>query len=349
MTLMARPETISIAAPGGPSRVLVNDKLESLGRYLPNVRTVILTDRTVRRLYGQRFPKAAAVLIAGAGEKQKNLRRVEALYRRLLALGVDRSSFILGIGGGVVCDITGFAASTFLRGVPFGFAATTLLAQVDAAIGGKNGVNFMGYKNMVGLVRQPRFVLCDLAVLRTLPPLHRRAGFAEVIKAAVTADIRLFKYLEQHRPELLRLEPGPLAGAVASAVRVKAEVVRRDESEIRERKKLNFGHTLGHALELAQGLPHGWAVSIGMALAADISVRRKRLPPQDALRLKNLLKGYGLPTGCRFDMARVLDALHRDKKKKDSRVDFVLLRSLGRATLEDITFVELEEYLHDLR
>jgi 3-dehydroquinate synthase len=273
---------------------------------------------------------------------------VEALYRRLVELGVDRSSFILAIGGGLVCDIAGFTASTFLRGIPFAFAPTTLLAQVDAAIGGKNGVNFQGYKNMVGLVRQPRFVLCDLEVLRTLPARQRAGGFAEVIKAAAIADLSLFKHMERYRAELRRLDMAPLTRVISSAVRVKADIVARDEMESGERKKLNFGHTLGHALELTHKLPHGWAVSIGMALAADISVRRRGLAASDALRLKNLLEGYGLPTRCPFNRAEVLAALRHDKKKTEAHLDFVLLRSLGQACLETVDFQELEEYVHDL-
>ncbi|MGB9005519.1 MAG: 3-dehydroquinate synthase [Candidatus Aminicenantales bacterium] len=345
---MPRPETIAIAAGSGPSRVLVNAPLGNLPLYLPPAKTVILTDARVRRLYGKSFPDAAAVLLAGTGERQKSLRRVEALYRRLLELGVDRSSFILAIGGGLVCDIAGFTASTFLRGIPFAFVPTTLLAQVDAAIGGKNGVNFLGFKNMIGLVRQPRFVLCDLEVLRTLPARQRAGGFAEVIKAAAIADLSLFKYLEQYRAELRRLDMAPLTRAIASTVRVKAGIVARDELESGERKKLNFGHTLGHALELTHKLPHGRAVSIGMALAADISVRRKRLAASDALRLKNLLEGYGLPTRCPFNRAAILSSLRRDKKKNENRLNLVLLRSLGQACLETVDFQELEEYVHDL-
>ena len=345
---MPRPETIVIAAGSGPSRVLVNAPLRNLPRYLPPAKTVILTDSRVLGLYGKSFPAAAAILLAGTGERQKNLRRVEVLYRRLLELGVDRSFFILAIGGGLVCDMAGFTASTFLRGIPFAFAPTTLLAQVDAAIGGKNGINFQGYKNMVGLVRQPRFVLCDLEVLRTLPARQRASGFAEVIKAAAIADLPLFKNLERCQAELRRLEIAPLTRVISSAVRVKADIVARDELESGERKKLNFGHTLGHALELTQRLPHGWAVSIGMALAADISVRRKRLAAPDAGRLKKLLEVFGLPTRCPFDPAAVLAALRHDKKKTEARLDFVLLRSLGQACLETVDFQELEEYVHDL-
>lgn len=344
-------ETVDIAAASGRSRVLIGASLESLAERLDNTPAVIVTDRTVRRLYGRRFPANAPILVTGRGERRKSLRTVDRLYARLLAAGVDRSTWIIGIGGGVVCDLAGFAASTILRGVPFAFAPTTLLAQADAAVGGKNGVNIRNYKNMAGTVRQPRFVLCDLSVLATLPPSELRNGFAEIVKAAAVADAGLFEFLERNVKGLLHLDPDPTAGALAGAVRVKAAVVGRDEEDRGERRILNFGHTIGHALEKVERIPHGLAVSAGMSLAAEISVRRGILAEDEARRLRRLLAAFGLPArlGRRMKAAKVLDAVYHDKKRTGGTIDFVLLRSIGRAVVEPIRTGELEEIFRDLR
>ncbi len=187
---------------------------------------------------------------------------------------IDRTAFIVGIGGGIVCDITGFVASTYLRGVRFGFAATTLLAQVDASAGGKNGVNFSGYKNMVGMFNQPEFVICDPEVLQTLSERDRGCGLAEIVKHAAIADDGLFCYLEENVGEVLALSPPTVRRMVYDSVVIKSEIVNRDEKETGERRKLNFGHTFGHAVEKITGAPHGEAVSIGMMVAARLSARR---------------------------------------------------------------------------
>ncbi|MDW7759398.1 MAG: 3-dehydroquinate synthase [Acidobacteriota bacterium] len=344
-------ETVEIAAASGRSQILIGTPLEALTDRLAGSPAVVVTDRTVRRLHGRRFPANVPVLLAEQGERRKSLRTVARLYVRLLAAGVDRSTWIVGVGGGVVCDLAGFVASTILRGVPFAFAPTTLLAQADAAIGGKNGVNIRNYKNMAGTVHQPRFVLCDLSILATLPPAELRNGFAEIVKAAAVADSGLFKFLERNVGALLRLEPVSAARAVAGSVRVKAAVVGRDEEDRGERKILNFGHTIGHALEKTQRIPHGLAVAAGMSLAAEISVRRGMLAEEEARRLERLLAAFGLPArpGRRMKAAKVLDAVFHDKKKTGDAIDFVLLRSIGRAVVEPIRTSELEEILRDLR
>ncbi|MBN1938253.1 MAG: 3-dehydroquinate synthase, partial [Candidatus Aminicenantes bacterium] len=220
-------EIIELDAPSGRSQILVGAPLASLTERLNGVAAVVITDRTVRRLHGHRFPPGVPVLAAGRGERRKSLRTAAFLTRSLLRLGADRSTWIVGIGGGIVCDIAGFVAATALRGLPLALAPTTLLAQADAAVGGKNGVNVRGYKNMAGTIRQPRFILSDPAVLQTLPPAELRCGFAEIIKAAAVADSELFAFLESNAADLMRLDPGLTARAVAGAVRIKAAVVGR--------------------------------------------------------------------------------------------------------------------------
>ena len=214
---------------GKPSQVVVGDVINSLDNYLPEgKRVIIITDGNVHRRYKEIINRYDYCLI-GLGETIKTMTTVNKLYAELLERGADRTTFIVGIGGGIVTDITGFVASTYMRGLRFGFVATTLLAQVDASVGGKNGVNYEGYKNMVGTFNQPDFVLCDLSMLQTLPDREFRAGLAEVVKAAIIADADLFGRIERTTFEALRTDTDLLSDAVSAAIRVKADIVERDE------------------------------------------------------------------------------------------------------------------------
>ncbi len=335
-------EPIEIKGSGRPSTILVGEPIENLGRLLPAGRIVVITDGNVRRLYQDRFPTAAAVLSIGSGEAAKTLETVKALYASLLGLEVDRSTFVLGIGGGIVCDVAGFAASTFMRGLRFGFVATTLLAQVDASVGGKNGVNLEGYKNLVGTFNQPEFVLCDLRLLQSLPPAEAVNGLAEVVKHALIADAALFAFLEANAAKALSLDPAVIERLVRDSVLIKSAVVGRDERETGERRKLNFGHTFGHALEKVSGLSHGEAVSVGMVLAAALSVRRGRLDASALERMTGLLRALRLPCAAPADLGRVMEALLKDKKRRAERIHFVTLAEIGRAVVEEIPIAELQ-------
>lgn len=340
--------TREIHASTGSSRILVGERLENLGRYVPaGQRLVIVTDATIRRLYGDRFPEAPVIEI-GQGEASKTLDTLAHIYDALVEAEADRSTFLVAVGGGLVCDVTGFAASTYLRGVSFGFAATTLLAQVDASVGGKNGVNFKGYKNMVGVFHQPEFVICDTAALATLSRRGLLCGFAEIVKHAAIADADLFRFLEERWRAALDLDADVIGRLVDDSVVIKAGVVQRDEKEAGERRKLNFGHTFGHAVEKNAGIPHGEAVSVGMVVAADLSVRRGLLTREEAGRIKTLLANLGLPTTIDMPAAPLVDALRRDKKRGGDAVHFVLLQGLGRAVVEPIPLSELEAVAHDL-
>jgi 3-dehydroquinate synthase len=320
--------------------------LAGLQTYLPAEKVVIITDTKVWELYGNKFP-AYPVIKIGRGEKIKTIDTVQQIYAELLDLQADRSTFIVGIGGGIVCDITGYAASTFMRGVRFGFAATTLLAQVDASVGGKNGVNFKGYKNIVGVFNQPEFVLCDPNLLATLPSNEIACGFAEIVKHGAIGDAALFEYLEANHAKALALDREVIARAVYDSVKLKADVVSRDEKEQGERKKLNFGHTFGHAIEKTTSVPHGVAVSLGMTVAAQLSVKKGRLPAADAQRIKALLENLQLPVKLDIDRCKVFDALKKDKKREGGRIHFVLLERIGRAVVEPIRLEELEAVLNE--
>ena len=335
---------LEIIGQTGHSAVLVGESIDNAAHYLPNAPVVIITDDNVRRLYGHRFP-AGEIISIGTGEAIKNLDTVRAIYERLVELQADRSIFLLGIGGGIVCDITGFAASTYMRGVRFGYIATTLLAQVDASVGGKTGVNFKGYKNMVGVFSQPEFVICDPRVLSTLTESELASGFAEIVKHAAIADAGYFDRLESQRAEALILDSGVLEQIIYDSVAIKSEIVNRDEREKGERQKLNYGHTLGHALEKTAGLRHGEAVSIGMIAAARVSLAMGMLAKEDVKRMVSLLSGFNLPTAVTMDVPGVIDALARDKKRHGDTVNIVLLSEIGNAVIERIPLRTLEAVL----
>ncbi len=335
---------LEIAGKTGHSRILAGEALENLGLYLPKGKTVIITDSTVNDLYGNLFP-ACPVLEVGEGEGNKTLDTVANLLGGLVSLGLDRSCFIVGIGGGIVCDVTGFVASTYLRGVDFGFCPTTLLAQVDASVGGKNGVNFEGYKNMVGVFNQPSFVLCDPGVLKSLPQKELANGFAEIVKHGAIRDASHFALLEDNTARALALNPQFMARLIYDSIAIKANIVNQDEKETGIRKILNFGHTYGHALEMAATVSHGKAVSAGMAMACNLSVERGLLKEEDSRRIKRLLSDLGLPLQIEVDPARALDALARDKKKLGGDIRFVLLKTLGEAVVERISIKDLEKNL----
>ena len=334
-------KTIEINTSTGLSRIAIGETLRNLSVYVPQGRAVIITDTTVAGLYGEQFPELPTIVI-GTGERVKQLETLETIYRAFIDHEVDRDTFVIGIGGGVVCDVAGFAASTFMRGVPFGFVATTLLAQVDASVGGKNGVNFAGFKNMIGVFKQPVFVLCDPSVLRTLSRPDIANGTAELVKHALIADSEAFEFIETHAADILGLKAGIIEKAIDDAVRIKAAVVREDELEKGERRKLNFGHTLGHAVESMTALPHGEAVSIGMAAAVSVSIARGVLKEQEAKRIITLLERLGLPTKMPARPADLVEMLRRDKKRSGRSIHFILLKAIGEAIVEKMPLAEIE-------
>jgi len=338
---------LQIKGISGASTIYVGATLAKLVDYLPVRAPILITDETVGRLYADQFPPGHRITI-GRGEGVKSLDTVSRIYQELVAIEADRSACIVGIGGGIVCDIAGFVASTYLRGVRFGFVASTLLAQVDASVGGKNGVNFGGYKNMVGTFNQPAFVLCDLDLLQSLPAEQLQCGFAEIVKHGAIADAAMFQFLEDNAAKALALDPSVIERLVYDSLVIKSTIVNRDEKESGERRKLNFGHTFGHAIEKVTGVPHGQAVSIGMVLATELSRRRGLVSRPDADRLIDLLQQLNLPTRMSFDREAVLEALGKDKKREGDRVHFILLAGLGRAAIVAIPLEELRAVLAEV-
>ncbi|MCM1150946.1 MAG: 3-dehydroquinate synthase [Alistipes sp.] len=320
----------------------VGDLLPDL---LPSGRVVAVCDATIDRLYRPLLERYERVLI-GAGESIKTLQTVETIYRRFIELGVDRGTFVLAVGGGIVTDVAGFAASTYMRGLEFGFVPTTLLGQVDASVGGKNGVNIDGYKNMAGTFTQPRFAICDPALLRTLPDREFRAGLAEVVKTAIIADAGLFARLEQTSFETLRRNTDLLSDAISAAVRVKADIVGRDERETGERRKLNLGHTLAHAIEkCTPQLNHGEAVAVGIAMIADVAARLGLLAPDDRDRIVGLLLALGFELTPPVELRRIVKEIGKDKKNEAGLLRIVLPVGIGDCEVRPLPVEEFAALL----
>jgi 3-dehydroquinate synthase len=341
-------QTIHIKTETGESNVYLGEKLANFRKYLPEgKKVVILTDENILKHYAgllQGFP----VVKIGLGEKNKTLQTLEKVFEEFIRLEVDRSAFLVAIGGGIVCDVAGFAASSFMRGIKFGFVSTTLLSQVDASVGGKNGVNFQGYKNMIGVFAQPEFVICDVSMFKTLDAREFISGFAEIIKAAAIRDTDLFDFLESNVSKALNYNEEVLEKIIYDSVAIKAKVVQNDEKEKGERRILNFGHTFAHSIEKNFGILHGEAVSIGMVLASEASVKFGSLSQSEADRLKKLLMSYGLPVKLELDKSQVYDALLKDKKREGDFMNLVLLNGLGNAMIRKVPIKDMEEIVNDL-
>lgn len=325
----------------GRSKVVVGNLTELLPQLLPAKRVIVITDCNIDRHYHKLIEQYEHILI-GLGETSKTWHTLDLIYRRLIELNADRSTFILGIGGGIVTDITGFVASTYMRGVEFGFVSTTLLGQVDASVGGKNGVNMDGYKNMIGTFNQPSFVICDVNMLSTLPKREFRSGLAEVIKAGVIADPKLFTMLEKCDLCSLATNHELLSDIVYRAIKVKADIVERDERESGDRRKLNLGHTLAHAIEKCSSkMNHGEAVAVGLSLIADAAVRRGVLPQEECDRIKSLLSRVGFALEPPVEMRQLLKAVKKDKKSEGEQIFIIFPTGIGSC---DATPIPIDEF-----
>jgi 3-dehydroquinate synthase len=303
-------------------------------------RGFVITDPRVNGLHGAALRAGlgrfeAETILVPPGERQKSLRRAGLLWDQLLRRGADRASVVIAFGGGVIGDLAGFVAATYMRGLPYVQLPTTLLAQVDSSVGGKVAINHPRAKNLIGAFHQPRVVVADVSVLSTLRPRDYREGLAEVAKAAAIADRALFGWLERNRADVLGRDPEALTHLVRRCCEIKARVVEADERESGPRALLNFGHTVGHALESLTGygaLRHGEAVSIGMAGAARVSRLLGLLSEEDEKQLTALLAGFGLPTKIAgLGAPAVLDRLRLDKKAIGGVPRLVLLTAIGQA------------------
>lgn len=319
-----------------------------------NGRAAIVTNPTVAGLYAETVVSSLTtagyqplVIKIPDGEAHKTSQTLNMIYDRLIEAGLDRRCFIVALGGGVVGDLAGFAAATYLRGIPFVQLPTTLLAQVDSSVGGKTGIDHPRGKNLIGAFHQPRLVLADVAALETLPEREYRAGLAEVVKYGVVLDQAFFELLEATAEKLLARDRDLIVTVVARCCSLKAWVVEQDEREVGLRAVLNYGHTLGHAFEALagyQGLVHGEAVAIGMVLAARISVTEGLCTEADLQRIVALLEALGLPTvPPAAERDALIAALTQDKKSRSGVIQYICNQGLGAHVVREFTPAQLAE------
>src|SRR5579872_7249754 len=306
---------------------------------------VIITDEHIFSRQQKKFGGWNTIVI-NAGESFKVQATVDSLIEQLIGLGADRKTMLIGVGGGVVTDIAGYVAAIYMRGLPFGFVPTSILAMVDASIGGKNGIDVGMYKNMVGTIRQPQFLLYDYSLLKSLPKEEWVNGFAEIIKHAAIKDAALFRELEKNKLSTYVKDKSALARLIRRNVSIKSAVALKDEFEQGDRRLLNFGHTLGHAIENLYALPHGHAISIGMVVASMIS--EQFTPSKETGRVMSTLQRYGLPTMAEFDAKEAMEVLKKDKKKVKDSMNYVLLNKIGQGIVRPIPMVELEKLLQSI-
>jgi 3-dehydroquinate synthase len=341
-------------------RDLLNDP-QLLGAHLTGSQVVVVTNETVSPLYLDRLlailGERALVteVILPDGEQFKNLETLNQIFDRMMHDRHNRSTTMIALGGGVVGDITGFAAACYQRGVNFIQVPTTLLSQVDSSVGGKTAVNHLLGKNMIGAFYQPQAVLIDINTLHTLSPREFAAGLAEVVKYGLICDLPFYRWLQEQTPRLLAREEAALAEAIERSCSSKAAVVAADEREGALRAILNLGHTFGHAIETAQGYGkwlHGEAVAVGMLMAMELSARRGWIEPAEVVAFRDLLRVINLPVAPPADMTpgQYLDLMGRDKKVIDGRLRLVLLRGMGEACIvDDATEEELVSLLETFR
>ena len=323
------------------------DQADLYKKHLKGSFTAVVTNQTVAPLYADRVVKTleglgqkVRLIILPDGEVYKTWEILQKIFDALLESGADRKSTLIALGGGVIGDMTGFAAASYMRGIRFIQVPTTLLSQVDSSVGGKTGINHPLGKNMIGAFYQPQAVIADLDTLKTLPPKELAAGLAEVIKHGAIADADFFSWIEKNIESLNACEPKAMEHAVQRSCKIKSQIVALDEKEGGVRATLNFGHTFGHAIEAGIGYGewlHGEAVGCGMVLAADLSVRTGRLTKEDFQRIKNLVTALKLPsTPPKLGVSRYIDLMSVDKKAEGGEVRFILLDGIGRSTIKTV-------------
>ncbi len=309
--------------------------------------TVFITDENVYSAQANKFSGWKTIVIK-PGEQYKNQDTVNEVIAQLIDLQADRQTFIVGIGGGVVTDITGFAASVYMRGIRFGFVPTSILAMVDASVGGKNGIDVGVYKNLVGVINHPEFLLYDYTFLETLPDNEWINGFAEIIKHACIKDTKMFHFLEKNLLMKFQSSVEMIGKLIKQNVDIKYNVVVNDEHEMGERKLLNFGHTIGHAIENTSKLSHGNAISIGMVAACRISEKINGFDGEESKKIIKLLQKYKLPVSFNFDKQKAWEVLQHDKKKAGNTMNFVVLDKIGKASVQSIAMNQLHEIFKDI-
>jgi 3-dehydroquinate synthase len=306
---------------------------------------IIVTDENVYTLHKNKMNGWETIVIK-AGEENKQQATANFIIAELIKKRANKKTLLIGIGGGVVTDITGYVASIYMRGVNFGFVPTTILGMVDAAVGGKNGIDVGLYKNIIGTICQPSFLLYDYSLLETLPHQQWANGFAEIIKHACIKDPQLFSFLENNVIDNFRKDKNLLDNLIQKNVQLKTNIVLKDEFEKGERKLLNFGHTFGHAIENEYNLLHGHAISIGMLMAATISEEINNFYSVEKERLAKLLQQYQLPISIKYNPEKVFEMMQLDKKAENEIINYILLNKIGEAIIYPIPIAQLKDIMH---
>lgn len=322
-----------------------DSSIKQLSKIADKKALVIITDENIFKAHTAKL-KGYNVIALKPGEAYKVQATVDEVIDTLIKMQADRKTILVGIGGGVITDLTGYIASIYMRGIRFGFVPTSILSLVDASIGGKNGIDVDRYKNLVGIIRQPSFILHDVSLLASLPQNEWENGFAEIIKHACIKDAVLFKELQKSSIALYQQHNDKLTALIQRNALIKTRVVQKDEFEKGERRLLNLGHTLGHALEKEYELMHGQAVAIGTTYACHISEQITGF--SQTQEVVALLEQYHLPTYASFNKEKVFNSLKMDKKREQKEMNFVLLDKIGKGIVKAIPLKQLEKIIGSL-
>ncbi|MFM6944148.1 MAG: 3-dehydroquinate synthase [Bacteroidota bacterium] len=322
----------------------INEPFHIITTIAKDKQIIYLIDACVFEKHASLF-KASPYILIPSGEASKCWATIDFIIHQLLELNANRQTLLVGVGGGVVSDITGFVAAIYMRGIEFGFVPTTLLSMVDAAIGGKNGINFGEQKNLIGTFNLPSFILMDYTFLNSLPIDEFKNGFGEIIKYACLSDVRFFDMLFMHTIEDYQKDIHKIDALIQHCVSTKNKMVMADFKESHVRKLLNFGHTIGHAIEKAHTIPHGQAVGLGILYACKLSETLRKFDPANTIKIKNLLQQYQLPTHITFSNDLIDSMVKHDKKSTDKGIDFILLDSIGKPHIQNISIDQLKELI----
>lgn len=328
-------------------QVIYADEWNQLQDFILKDRFIYLIDQQVFDAWPDRF-KGTDYILVQSGESSKSLDVLQSLIEKLIAFEADRNTLLIAVGGGMVCDLGGFLASIYMRGCRIAYIPTTLLAMVDAAYGGKTGINFNRWKNLLGTFRQPEFIFNEISFLQTLPPREFKAGLAEAVKHCAIGDEDRFNWLENNLDSILHQNQSDLKDFIRHSVNYKLSLVKQDEKENGMRRILNFGHTFGHAIERYNLYNHGESVALGMILAVRISEIHCDFNPMDSERLIKILDRIGLPVKANFDPDLLMTNMALDKKKAADQIYFIFLDRIGKAIAEKITPEKLAHYLKDI-
>ena len=339
-------KSINIKNSLGSCSIEIQRGMDLIDLVLSEPHTKIITDKNVFYKYNQILKDKNPIVIK-PGEDSKSIYNFFRIHQKLLESGLDRTSKIIALGGGVVTDLAGFVASTFLRGVRFSYIPTTLLGMIDASIGGKNGINLNSYKNIVGSFNQPESIIINPEFLNTLPEIELRNGFSEVIKAGLIYDSNLINYINKNSDELLSLNQNYIDDLIYKSIKIKTDIVDQDSKETGIRKILNFGHTFGHAIESVHKIPHGQAISIGMMIETILS-EKIGLENSKVDEVKSILEKFELPVNIDFNKDEIMEAIYMDKKKIKKTIDLVLLKDIGEAAVKNMEIFELGLFIKSL-